>query len=114
MGTNYYHVLDCCDKCGRGGEKIHIGKSSGGWPFSVHIIPEDGLNNWQDWVSRLENGASIIDEYDRKISLTELDELVKFKRRHKHDPHVLQAYKMYPQFYKKCETGDKLVSGEFS
>lgn len=42
MGTNYYwHPKD--------GEKLHIGKSSHGWCFSLHVIPERGINDLRDW-----------------------------------------------------------------
>lgn len=48
MGTNFYMFRDCCDQCGRG-EELHIGKSSGGWCFSLHIYPEKGINTLDDW-----------------------------------------------------------------
>jgi len=39
MGTNYYLVdrTDECKCCGHGVAKHHIGKSSGGWCFSMHV-----------------------------------------------------------------------------
>jgi hypothetical protein len=47
MGTNYYLHEHTCAWCGRSDE-IHIGKSSGGWCFALHIyeaIPD--LAAWQ-------------------------------------------------------------------
>jgi len=40
MGTNYYwvHKADKCETCGRGEEtRLHIGKSSMGWCFALHV-----------------------------------------------------------------------------
>lgn len=50
MGTNYYlHTKPDCECCGRGFEPLHIGKSSGGWCFSLHVMPEDNINTLDDW-----------------------------------------------------------------
>lgn len=113
MGTNYYQIIDPCKCCNRGSEEIHIGKSSAGWPFSVHVIPEMEIYSWDDWMKRLE-GAKIKDEYGREISLHDLNELVVRKRVHKNDPHVLEGYENYPNHARPDpKTGDKLTSGEF-
>jgi hypothetical protein len=113
MGTNYYEIIDCCDKCGRGSEDIHIGKSSAGWTFSLHIIPSVGLNSWKDWKRRLKSSV-IKDEYGNVITLKELDALIKFKRKYKDEAHMIEAYKKYPKHYKQCKTGDSLCAGDFS
>lgn len=59
MGTNYYakikpdhprydyfspYFLD-----GEDSEGLHIGKSSMGWCFSLHVIPEIGITSLEDW-----------------------------------------------------------------
>lgn len=49
MGTNYYYIKDPCAHCGRGSETLHIGKSSFGWCFSLHIIPDEGITSLEDW-----------------------------------------------------------------
>jgi hypothetical protein len=54
MGTNYYlHEPEenACAHCGRSdkGRVLHIGKSSGGWCFSLHVIPDAGINTLDDW-----------------------------------------------------------------
>lgn len=41
MGTNFYQFVD--------GEERHIGKSSCGWVFMLHIYPEHGINDFQDY-----------------------------------------------------------------
>lgn len=114
MGTNYYVVEDVCPHCNRGADKIHIGKSSGGWPFTVHVIPENGINSWQDWHTFLKD-KNIQDEYGRNVSLDELNELVVSKRMYGNAPHVIEANIKYSQFRKgDPNTGDTLMTGEFS
>ena len=48
MGTNYYLRMNWCECCGRG-DDIHIGKSSGGWCFSLHVDPFKNINSLADW-----------------------------------------------------------------
>jgi hypothetical protein len=72
MGTNYYletPETEPCAHCGRADktERLHIGKSSGGWCFSLHVIPEEGINDLPDWESRWQNGT-IKDEYGDTLS----------------------------------------------
>lgn len=47
MGTNYYLWKDW--SC------LHIGKSSSGWCFALHVIPEKGINDLGDWKKLWEN-----------------------------------------------------------
>jgi hypothetical protein len=44
-------------------ESLHIGKSSGGWCFRLHVYPEHGINDLDDWKPFLEDGI-IFDEYE--------------------------------------------------
>jgi hypothetical protein len=78
MGTNYYlRAKPACDHCGRGPDKgLHIGKSSGGWCFALHVYP-DGEHDGEpaprdlvEWVLRFHEG--IIDEYGDDISPEEM------------------------------------------
>lgn len=72
MGTNYYlEEQEPCPHCGRPYERLHIGKSSGGWCFSLHIIPEKGINNLEDWRILWKN-KRIFDEYEKEISHAEM------------------------------------------
>lgn len=76
MGTNYYLVRDGankCEHCGRSDnqEKIHIGKSSAGWCFSLHVIPEMNINSLDDWKRELVSGT-IKNEYGDTIPFYEL------------------------------------------
>ena len=72
MGTNYYSVKRDVDFESeelfwdlRGTEDcIHIGKSSVGWCFSLHIVPRLGINTIEDWIRMfIEPDRIIIDEY---------------------------------------------------
>jgi hypothetical protein len=69
MGTNYYAEFpakNVCAHCKRGDgeEELHIGKSSCGWAFALHIYPERKILNLYDWISLLlQKGVKIRDEY---------------------------------------------------
>ena len=76
MGTNYYSLKRGVDyeseECFwniRGTEDcIHIGKSSAGWCFSLHIDPELGINTIEDWIRMfIEPDRIIIDEYRETV-----------------------------------------------
>ena len=78
MGTNYYlHDKPDCECCGRPYEPKHIGKSSAGWCFSLHVIPEDGINTLDDW-RRLWSapGAYIRDEYGREVPAADMEDWI--------------------------------------
>lgn len=77
MGTNYYFETGVCRECGKPDERRHIGKSSGGWCFSLHIYPEDGINDLDDWKRVFDEEARherarIVDEYGRQLSVPEM------------------------------------------
>lgn len=69
MGTNYYWQPAPCPTCGHG-DRLHIGKSSGGWCFALHVgregfeteedLPRD-LDGWRALWRR--PGSRIVDEY---------------------------------------------------
>lgn len=65
MGTNYYH-----HKMGQ--HPVHIGKSSGGWCFALHVIPEKDLNSLDDWKQRWGSRPAIRDEYGDKVTKAEM------------------------------------------
>lgn len=67
MGTNFYI------KRPDDGLDLHIGKSSAGWCFALHVYPEAGLNNLDDWEELLyEPYITIEDEYGRRITPTDM------------------------------------------
>lgn len=75
MGTNYYFVADPCPHCGRNGERLHIGKSSGGWCFALHIDQDNGINDLPDWQARWSAGK-IEDEYGHAQTTEEMFDIV--------------------------------------
>ncbi len=60
MGTNFYLYSKPCKCCGRSDEPLHIGKSSAGWAFALHVYPEKGINNLEDWKQIFKNADKII------------------------------------------------------
>lgn len=78
MGTNYYLYREpACESCGHQEDPLHIGKSSFGWCFSLHAIPEEGLDTldaWKDaWATE---GTSIRDEYGDAVTPDEMYRVV--------------------------------------
>ena len=73
MGTNYYLIkksTSMCEHCGHdpGAKVLHIGKSSYGWCFSLHIIPEEGINSLDDWKLAWDApDTKILNEYDEVV-----------------------------------------------
>jgi len=76
MGTNYYLDGAACEHCGQSlpdAPRLHIGKSSMGWAFTLHVIPDEGINDLFDWIERWERpGARIVDEYGRSVTPYEM------------------------------------------
>ena len=77
MGTNYYlHQKTALPEPDHE-IVLHIGRSSGGWCFSLHVMPERGINSLQDWIDLIEARTSaglavIKNEYDEEVSLQDL------------------------------------------
>jgi hypothetical protein len=103
MGTNYYEVAQpACPHCGRDHDQLHIGKSSAGWCFSLHVIPAMNLNDWPDWESRLSDGRPIEDEYGKRITLAELREIVTDRGRDGRDwEQSPYGYPSWPEFHRR-------------
>ncbi len=126
MGTNYYAEQNCCETCGRGANRLHIGKSSAGWSFSFHAIdewdswddlPVSSYQQWLNWLTR--SGVRIVDEYGQKVTLTEFRIMVNGKadgQRHaeyvKTDPHC--ALRCDPSEHWLDVEGHSFSRGEFS
>ena len=73
MGTNYFLRRPDCPCCGQSRPDMHIGKSSAGWCFTLHVIPEDRINTLEDWQSLFAiEGAYIVDEYGRGVSVADM------------------------------------------
>jgi len=82
MGTNYYLKTEMCECCGLHDESntMHIGKSSYGWCFSLHVGKwlndlEDGpeAHNLEDWQALWNrDGWVIVDEERRTVTPEEM------------------------------------------
>ncbi len=77
MGTNFYWID------GHNSEaRTHIGKSSAGWVFVLHIYPEDGINDLNDWLRFWDSQEGWIeDEYENKIEVPEMVERIAKRER---------------------------------
>lgn len=80
MGTNYYLekvTSSECPHCGheKEGDQLHIGKSSGGWTFSLRIHPDLGIYDLDDWMP-LFGRYPIVDGYGKKVSIFLMLEII--------------------------------------
>ncbi len=77
MGTNYYLRYPKCKHCGQRPKDLHIGKSSAGWCFGLHVYPEDASlpQNSDDW-EKLFDTYQIFDEYGEEISVCGMMETI--------------------------------------
>lgn len=110
MGTNYYLFVDrgrteqfedhakATDWEGYPAEvrkvavPLHIGKSSCGWCFSLHVIPELGLNDWRDWEALASVWRDrIYNEYGERKTLEDLRSTI-FERSGKPTPAFVTVY----------------------
>jgi len=68
MSTNYYVQL-----FEDPGTKLHIGKSSAGWKFSLRVHPDRDINTFYDWLKVLSRVSSVItDEYGRVVQFGDM------------------------------------------
>ena len=75
MGTNYqWHAEPRCPHCDQErGEVKHIGKSSAGWCFSLHVYPDDHINTLSDWLNLFTLPDSYItNEYGERVSMGDM------------------------------------------
>ena len=87
MGTNYYFrkpLANHCEHCGRSDppEELHIGKSSAGWCFSLHVHPEQNICSLADWETIWPTGT-IVNEYGENITPAEMFSVITGRSREK-------------------------------
>jgi hypothetical protein len=86
VGMNYYLHENECDCCGHAQNILHIGKSSSGWCFGLHVIPEENLNSLADWVDRWsKTNCTIRDEGNTKIEVGEMYLIITSRSADKHE-----------------------------
>ncbi len=78
MGTNYYvQTKEPCPHCSREYPALHIGKSSAGWCFALHVDPENGINDLDDWRAIWSQpDARIFDEYGKAITIADMELII--------------------------------------
>ncbi len=91
MGTNYYAVMDereiVCPHCDRPGyrefTRWHIGKSSGGWCFTLHVgSPEEPHipKNLEEWKKAWERAMHLEDEYGMPLPISAMLDVITKRR----------------------------------
>lgn len=94
MGTNYYLLepnedyISTCPIVSKTEPKYnmtHLGKSSGGWTFGLHVYPEREIDTLCDWIKIMQeydsdNDLYIIDEYYEVYSLEKFLSVVRDRK----------------------------------
>ena len=77
MGTNYYAYFDVCPCCKRSEDIWHIGKSSCGWCFTLHVDKYAGINDLEDVRKLIEKENCVIkNEYNEVLSPEKMIEII--------------------------------------
>ena len=87
MGTNYElqerdpvpKPCPCCGEPGKvlTGEALHIGKSSSGWCFTLHVMPELGIADLADWDRKFRDPRyKIVNEYGEVITPMQMMDII--------------------------------------
>jgi len=96
MGTNYY--------IGRR-NGYHIGKSSAGWCFSLHVDEERGINSLSD-LKRKWKSRTIVNEYGEKISKKKMLSIITERSWKRASFKPDGFYKPWAEFHKKNYSED--------
>lgn len=85
MSTNYY--LKRPDST-----TIHLGKSSIGWTFALHVYPGSNINDLSQTIANIElekknNDSIIIDEYGKELTYHQFLEVVA----RRYNPRIIKA-----------------------
>ena len=88
MSTNYYLHKPSntkCNHCGHDPESenniIHIGKSSYGWCFALHVNSALGINTLEDWKLKwAEEGMKIKNEYGDDVPAVDMLDIITTRR----------------------------------
>ena len=103
MGTNYYiktgEKIECSGECGHlVDEELHLGKSSVGWVFALHVIRDRDLNSLDDWMDLIENNP-IHNEYGESMTAKEMLCVIRDRVGRGFDEPVA-FYKSWPEFHR--------------
>jgi len=78
MGTNFYTKIIKCKYC-KNSERVHLGKSSIGWKFTLQANGYRFYKNWDEMKEWL-RGRPIKDEYGKRISRADFIKWVESKQ----------------------------------
>jgi hypothetical protein len=99
MGMNYYwHEKSPCPTCGHLVDGKHVGKSSAGWVFALHVYPEDEINDLEDWERLWSQGGLILDECGDEVSTDEMRQVITRRSWTKKDKPLM--YESWDQFHR--------------
>lgn len=102
MGTNYYMFDNVCEHCQKGLNKRHIGKSSGGWCFALHVYPNEDINTLEAWKKILDKPDILIkDEYGDIIQKEELYVIIENRAGINDFKNIPFNYDSWEQFHKQ-------------
>lgn len=100
MGTNYYLIenvtANACPTCGKQAEepwRYHIGKSSAGWNFAVHVDEDERIRSLDDLLPMfVDKRYRIEDEYGDVISAVEMCQIImaRYNPKPKYSPEFLR------------------------
>jgi hypothetical protein len=87
MGMNYYARVNACSSCGHCHDRDthHIGKSSAGWKFTLHVDDPKGhsehkLYTFLDWERFLsQDFVRIFNEDEEELTTTDILDLINRK-----------------------------------
>lgn len=103
MGTNYYwEPQEPCECCKRPYDSVHIGKSSGGWCFSLHVA--DPRYSWdehpkslEEWQERWKTGR-IMNEYGERVTPEKMIAIITGRSWYPRDGRTPFGYDSWEQF----------------
>lgn len=86
MSTNFYTTVDRnhCFHCGSRvpwTERLHIGKSAGGWRFVFRVYEDPPLKDMASWKTYLD-GRPITDEYGRERTADDFFDMIRLSARY--------------------------------
>lgn len=105
MSTNYY--FESCS------ERLHIGKASTGWVFSLHVIPELNIRSLEDWQKIWVKGGQILNEYNEPVTVDHMLRIIT-KRSRSIGLRKWDRVNHLSRFIEPDEPTYDLVEGDFS
>lgn len=115
MGTNYYLVYNenindtcpCCEQSITKQKELHLGESSGGWTFALHVYPEKGIHTWADVLYEIlqvtGKGGWIKDEYGTEVEIEMFVDIVTERSSHYTLEHSIAIATAYNTWYKDVD-----------